>query len=456
MPLDVLLIYPNFTSKSLHPPLGLAYLAGELLKNNISVKILDCSFLTSIEEVKEKLKQFNPSVVGLSFLSPMKEDAYKVAEIIKNTYKQVLVVAGGPHPTVFRDDCLKNENINAIIIGEGEITFIDLVKNYIKKKEDVLNNRVKIPGLYIKVGGQIIKNELRQPISDLNSYALPAYELLPRQYFGSRFSIITSRGCPFLCAYCQPTQKMIFGNKLKFDSAQRVMAKLNKIINNSKVTYIMFEDDTFTIDENRVAEICDNIIKEGINKKVHSRCHIRARPLPSEDLLKKMRQANFTNISVGFESGSDVILKELNKGTSAQDNIKAGQMLKKFGFKVFAYIMIGAPSETKDTLVETWQLIKKIKPFEVRVSIVTPLPGTALEKYCQEKNILNKKITDQEKYHYDSFEKLPIKLAISKELLLKYKKKIENYVKYRRVMTKVKEDPRQILTYSKRLIKKFI
>lgn len=454
--LDVLLIYPNFTSKSLHPPLGLTYLAGVLLENNITVKILDCTFLNNLNELKERLNQFHPLIVGLSFLTPMKEDAYEVAKIVKATYPETLVVAGGPHPTVFRDECIRNENIDVIVIGEGELTFAELVKKFIRERNSNFLNQEKIKGIYFKFGNEIIKNELREPITDLNIFPLPAYEVLPQQYFGSRFSLITSRGCPFLCAYCQPTQKMIFGSKLKFDSPQRVIDKINKIIDNWQIPYIIFEDDTFTIDEKRVNEICDYIIKNGINKKVHFRCHIRARPFPSLELLKKMREANFTNISVGFESGSDKILKELNKGTTAQDNIRAGKVLRKLGYKVFAYIMIGAPSEDKNSLKETWQMVRKIKPFEVRVSIVTPLPGTQLETYCKERRILNEKISEKERYHYDSFSEIPIKLAVDRKFLLKTKKKIEKFVRLRRVKTKIRENPAEFFTYLRRFVQKLV
>jgi len=459
-PLDVLLIYPNYTSKifkSLHPPLGLANLAAVLLENNITVEILDCSFLNDLDEIKEKLSQYNPSIVGMSFMSPMKEAAYRVAEIVKDTYSDVLLVVGGPHPTVFRDECIENKNIDIVVVGEGEITFTELVKNFKKNKQEFLKNREKIKGIYFKSGNKIIKNPPREPIRDLNVFPLPAYELLPREYFGSRFSLITSRGCPFSCAYCQPTQRMIFGPGVKFDSPQRVIEKLKKILSNhQQISYIVFEDDTFTIDKKRVEEICEQIIKNGINKKVCFRCHIRARPFPDSETLEKMKKANFTNISVGFESGSDKILKELNKGTTAEDNITAGKTLRKLGFKVFAFIMIGAPSEDKNTLEETWRMVKQIKPFEARVSIVTPLPGTQLENYCRNLGILNEKIPEKERYHYDSFSEIPIKLAINKSLLLKTKKKIENFVRFNRFKTKIAENPGEIFIYLKHFVQKLV
>lgn len=434
--LDVLLVYPNYNSISLHPPLGIVSLASVLLENNITVKILDCTFLNNLKEVKEEFKKYSPSIVGLSFMSSIREEAYQVIKLVKDVYKNALIVVGGPHPTVFKDECIKNENIDAIVVGEGEITFTELVKDFKRDKKN-------IKGIYS-----------REPIEDLNIFPLPAYELLPQEYFSSRFSLITSRGCPFSCAYCQPTQRMIFGPKLKFDSPKRVIDKLNKIINNRKISYIIFEDDTFTIDKERVDEVCDYIIKSGINKKVNFRCHIRARPFPDLELLKKMKEANFTNASIGFESGSNKILKELNKGTTAEDNLNAGRVLKKLGYKIFAYIMIGAPSEDKNTLKETWQMIKKIKPFEVRVSIVTPLPGTQLETYCRKLGILNEGISEKEKYRYDSFSETPIKLAIDKKLLLKTKKKIENFVRFNRVKTKIKENPGEFFTYLKRFIQK--
>lgn len=444
---DVILVYPNFTSKSYHPPLGLAHIAASLLRDGISVKIIDCSFLESIEELKKELSEMEARIVGLSFMSSMKEDAYMVAKVIKNILPKSLLIAGGPHPTVYKEECIKEKNIDAIVIGEGEEVMVELYRQYSKDKK--LNG---IKGVYYKKNNNIIKNELREPILDLNMFPIPAYHLLPKKYFGVRFSIITSRGCPFQCSYCQPTQRLIYGARVKYDSSARVIEKINKIVDNSKVSSIIFEDDTFTIDENRVIKICDLIIANGLNKKIQFRCHVRARPFPKLETLEKMRKANFTSVSVGFESGSDKILKELNKGTTAKDNINAGVTLKKMGFTVFAYIMIGAPSEDKKTLADTWQMVKKINPLEVRVSIVTPLPGTQLESYCRELNILNEKITDKEKFHYDSFEELPIKISLDKQYLLKIKYKIENYIRLRRIIIKIISNPSELINYFKILV----
>jgi len=453
---EVLLVYANYTSRSLHPPLGLAYIAGCLIQRGISVKILDCSFFKNYHEFSRAYAEYSPRIVGISFLSSMTEGAYEIARRIKEKNKETLVVAGGPHATVFKEECLKNKNIDAIVIGEGELTFPETVKTFQKAGSAGLRN---IKGVFYKRRkGEFARNELRTPLTEeeLNNLPMPAYELLPQEYFSGRFSIISSRGCPFQCNYCQPTQKMIFGLKYKFESAQRVSKIIDYLINQKGISYLIFEDDTFTVMEKRVREICDEILRQGFNKKIHFRCHLRARPFPGEETLEKMRQAGFTNISVGFESGNQEILDLLGKGTTVEDNIRAGLALRKLGFKIFAYIMLGAPGETEKSLKDTWKMIRKIKPFEVRVSVTTPLPGTKLEEYCRQKGILNEAISEKERYHYDSFEELPIKLDIKKELLIKYKKKIENYVRWRRIISKVRKNPLKVFNYGRIILRKAI
>jgi radical SAM superfamily enzyme YgiQ (UPF0313 family) len=447
---EVLLIYANFTSKSLHPPLGLAYIAACLKEEGISVDILDCSFFSSYDEFSEIYKNYNPRIVGLSFLSSMTKGAFEVAERVKKENQKTFVVAGGPHATVFREKCLGEKSIDAIVIGEGEITFVELVKAH------KLGSLRGVKGVYFKRGGQIIKNELREPLLDLNELPMPAYQLLPKEYFGERFSIITSRGCPFQCNYCQPTQRMIFGTRCKFESSNKIIDAINYLVDNWQIPYLIFEDDTFTIMEKRVQEICDAIIKNNLDKKMRFRCHVRAKPFPSDITLIKMRKAGFTNVSVGFESGDQRILNFLNKGTTVADNIQAGLTLRKKGFRVFAYIMIGAPGEDKKSLKNTLKMIKVIKPFEVRVSLTTPLPGTKLEEYCRKNNILNKSISEEERYHYNSFEQLPVKINVSKDTLLKYKRRIENYVRIRRILSNIKENPLTIFKYFRIAFNKFI
>lgn len=451
---EVLLIYPNYTSRSLHPPLGLAYIAGCLIQQGISVKILDCSFFENYDEFSKTYQEYNPSIVGLSFLSSMTEGAFEMARIIKQKNESTLVVAGGPHATVFKEDCLKNGNIDAIVIGEGEISFPELVKTY---KEAGLAGLKNVKSVFFKNKNEVFKNEIRPPLTEeeLNGLAMPAYDLLAEEYFKSgRFSIITSRGCPFQCHYCQPTQRMIFGLKYKFESAERVSKTIDYLIHEKGISYLIFEDDTFTVMEKRVREICDEIIKNNFHQKIRFRCHLRARPFPGEATLEKMRQAGFSNVSVGFESGNQEILDLLGKGTTVEDNVKSGRALRKFGFKIMAYIMIGSPGETEASLKDTFKMVKKIKPFEVRVSVTTPLPGTRLEEYCRQKGILNEAISEKERYHYDSFEELPIKLALEKKFLIKYKNKIENYVRWRRIISKIMENPFEFFNYGKIIFKK--
>lgn len=452
---DNILIYPNFVSRSNHPPLGLVYIGSNLIKHGFSVKIIDCSFFETLEQVKQEIQKYDFKIAGLSFLSSMQAGASKVAQIIKEVNPESLVVAGGPHPTVFKEKSILDKNIDVLAIGEGEVTFGELTRTVkdSSSQEDLYQELARVKGIWFKKQGEVIKNPPRAPIDDLNKLAMPIWDLLPESYFQGRVSIMTSRGCPFNCSYCQPTQRMLFGNKLKFETPERVLNKIRTLIEKFETKFIMFEDDTFTINEERVGVICDAIIREGINKKVVFRCHIRARPFPSRKLLEKMRQANFRQISVGFESGSDKILKELNKGATVADNIKGGVTLRKMGFKVFAYIILGSPSETKETLQETLKMIKKIKPFEVRVSVLAPLPGTWIEEYCRKNNLLNTNISEEEKYHYDSFRELPVKIKIDKKYLLKTKSRIEHYVRYHRLLNKIKDNPLVIFDYLKRLTK---
>lgn len=374
----IALIFPRFNKelKELDPPLGVAYIAAFLRENGKDVKIFDGTFLSE-EDAVAGLKDYKPDIIGITIHSLTVENDFVLAERIKKVLPNAKIVFGGPHPTIMPEHCLANKNVDIVAIGEGENTMLDLANH--------LDDMKKVNGIFYKSNGNVVKNKSREFIKNLDVLPLPARDLLNPKYFEDGATIMCSRGCPFNCAFCQPTLRKIFGNA-RFRTPKNVVDEIEYLIKNYNSKLVLFHDDTFTANKKWAMEVCDEIIKR--NLKFKWICKGRINTIDKE-LLQKLMDAGCTDIEFGVESGSEQIRnKILNKNISNGQIIDVFKMCYDEGIKPTAFIMIGSPFETKETLDETMELLKKIKPAHTVVSITTPIPGTMLYDICRKNDII--------------------------------------------------------------------
>lgn len=372
------LIFPRFSKqhKGFDPPLGVAYIAAFLREKGKDVKIFDGTFL-SIEEVLNGLEEYKPDLVGITVHSMTVENDFILAERIKKMLPGTKIAFGGPHPTIMPEHCLGNENVDIAVIGEGECTTLDLT--------DHLDNLKGVDGIYYRKNGNIVRNKPREFIKDLNSLPFPARDLLDSRYFKGGATIMCSRGCPFNCAFCQPTLRKIFG-ALRFRSPKNVADELEHLIKNYKTKLILFHDDTFTANKKWAIEVCDEILAKKLKFKWICKGRINT---VDKELLQKLKEAGCTDIEFGVESGSEQIRNRiLNKNITNEQITNVFKMCYDAGIKPTAFIMLGSPFETRKTLEETISLLKRIKPAHTVVSITTPIPGTMLYDMCKENNLI--------------------------------------------------------------------
>jgi radical SAM superfamily enzyme YgiQ (UPF0313 family) len=347
--IKVLLINPPSEFKTPVLPLGLASIAAYLEKNKIDVSILDAwAEKISFEELKNKISQSEVDIIGIYMVSPRYEP-----------------------------------QLDICAIGEGEITMYELVKSLQSNSE---LSRVDGIAYRDKNNGQIIITKTRDFIKNLDTLPLPARHLFPIEKYRTHppygrknpyFSIITSRGCPFQCAYCS---KDVFKNIFRARSSKNVCDEIDQLINKYNAQEIHFYDDDFTMNMNRAEEICDEILRRGL-KFIWS-CTTRV-DLVNEKLLRKMKQAGCWLISYGVESGNQQILDAINKEINIDQIISAFEITKKVGISTLAYFMAGLPGETAKTIQETIDLSKKIKPDFVSWGILVVYPGSRLFKLIQ-------------------------------------------------------------------------
>lgn len=341
-------------------PLGIAYIAALLEKEGFECHIIDANILRlENDKVVKKIIDINPGIVGISINVVTGLDGLDLTRRIKEKAKDILVILGGPQANICVEENLKSSGADAVVFGEGEITMLEIAKRYKENSQDVFKG---LKGVIYRRNNEIIDNGPRERILDLDSLPHPAYHLLPKiQLYLTRArkkpaaSIITSRGCPFECIYCN---KNIFGNRLTFLSADKVIDLIDMLVNRYSVRQIDIYDDNFTADKKRVNQIFDEIIKRKYDLAINLQTGIRADSM-DRDMVFKMKKAGVFKIGFGVESGSPAMLKIAKKELDLNKVLEARRLSKEAGIMTYAFFILGLPGEDAKTLQETIDFAKK-------------------------------------------------------------------------------------------------
>jgi len=402
--IDVLLINPHqrkritlgsYRDKIKFPVLSLLSLASYLEQGGFKVEILDLNlkFLKN-KNILRIIKDKRPVVIGITSITSAIYETYRLARLIKSSFNIPLII-GGPHATFADEEILNNSEFDIVVRGEGEETLIEIVRTF--KGEQNLKN---IKGISYKIDGKIIKNEPREFISDLDELPFPARHLLNIKKYGTHaFTIMTSRGCPFGCAFCQVPGKD--GLKWRYRSATNIIEEIKELLkknpNVKKVSgpvgkrpIIFFVDDNFMVSIKRIKEICTKIINEGIEIYWDSNARVDTIANISEEILGLLKKSGCLHLFLGVESGSSKTLKSYNKQFIKNEALIAADILKKKGIYFTGAFMLGYIEETKSDLTATIQFAKKMEPTIAAFRILIPLPGTKIyEQYVKEDLIMD-------------------------------------------------------------------
>lgn len=369
-----------------NPPLGLLYLASYAQKyTNHKIDILD----TIVEEldysdIEERIKKIGPDIIGIQAMSFTLIDALLCARIVKRI-KNIPVVFGGPHPTIYPRETINLKEVDYVVVGEGEVTFKELLEN--------VNNPQRlreVKGLVYKENGEIIDTGHREFIEDLDALPFPARGLTPYKKYYSLLAkrtpvttMFTSRGCPYRCLFCDRPQ---LGKKFRARSAENVVDEMEECLKMG-IKEILIYDDTFTIDRKRVLDICKEILK----KRLKMSWDIRARvDNVDREMLKRLKETGCERIHYGVEASSQRILDILRKGITLEQVKETFRLTKEAGISTLAYFMFGSPGETEEEIKESIRLAKELKPDFVHFSITTPFPATNLYRLGLKEGILER------------------------------------------------------------------
>jgi radical SAM superfamily enzyme YgiQ (UPF0313 family) len=358
----------------LFPPLGLAYMAAVLEQNSFEVKIVDCPVCEiDHEKLKAELTSFQPTIVGIGAMTPIIESALKSAHVAKEVCPDAKVVMGGPHATFADKQILSNEkNVDVIVRGEGEETLLELAK-----QSPELHKISDIKGITFRKDNQVVQSPDRPFIQNLDALPLPAYKYIPIKRYritGMKLlPIISSRGCPFQCSFCVASQ--MFGARYRARSPKNVLNEIEWLKDEYDAEGIAFQDDTLTFDKKRTVEICDGMIERKL--KLPWGCSSRA-DVVTKEVLFKMAKAGCDEICFGVESGCQRIRDSLKKRVTTEQCENAVKWAKEAGIFVTVSVILGYPGETRETLQESLDFVRRVEPDDVWLCHATPYLGTEL------------------------------------------------------------------------------
>jgi len=374
---------PSYVSENsgILPPLGLLYIA-TYLKNNShhKVTILDALLDNkSFSEIAHESLKFD--VVGITTTTFTLINVIRQIQEIRKINIKSTIVLGGPHISIYPEESCHIPGVDYCLSGEADITFTELV-NYIAMK---CENK-DINGLYWKANDKVYRNLSFIKTIDVNSIQFPDRKLIAydrynsilsksHKYSGFVTTAFSSRGCPYKCIFCDRPH---LGKKFRAISASKVLDEIKSCVD-LNIREIFFYDDTFTVNKDRVMEICDQLISQ----KIDIKWDIRARvDTVNEKMLKIMKKAGCSRIHFGVEAGSSEMMRVLKKGITRKQAVNAFHSAKKAGIETLGYFMIGCPEETRSQMYETLNFALQLKPDFAHFAILTPFPGTPLYNDC--------------------------------------------------------------------------
>lgn len=355
--------------ENLEPPLGICYIAANLKTIdgvNVYLKDYEVSHFSDAE-LKKDISELGIDIVGVSFRTASYRSAKEFIAGVKAVKKDIFITAGGHHATAFPKETLLDLKCDAIVAGEGEYTFRELVER--------LSAGLTLKGLdgvvYLDGDSNVVANNRRKPIEDIDLLPFPARELLDLASYNV-LTILTSRGCPFNCIYCD---KGISTRSVKFRSAESIFNEIRHIVKDLGKNKLYVVDDHFFLNKNRLLPVLNRIIEERL--PVSWVCQARVDGI-SEDVLAAAKKAGCEQIMFGIETGDETELAYMRKSASLDAAARAVELTKKSGITARANFMLGFPVSTKDTMRNTIKFAKKIMPDIVRFFAVSPLPNTDL------------------------------------------------------------------------------
>lgn len=372
----------NYATPVMHPPLLLAYAAAYIRSKGHTVEFIDAQVgsIINVKEFVSKVKSVSPDYVVFETSTASFKNDVKVAEELKENIDCKIVFVG-PHVSALPIESMKNNCLDAVVVGEYELSLHEYIETGGSGTKGVCYRDQK---------DKIVLNPPREYLQDIDILPFPARDLLLNyKYFDPILKnpftfVLGGRGCPYKCIFCNWPQVMT-GRRYRRRSAKNIVDELEMLEDEYNFKSFLFNDDTFTAYKKHVIEVCNEIIDRGI--KLPWACYSRA-DLTDVEILNKLREAGCFLLKVGVESESQQILNNVKKGYKIDEVVRGINLMKDFGFHVHCTFVFGLPGETKETIDKTIDFAKKLNPTTVQFSTAVPYPGAELYRYLKDQGYL--------------------------------------------------------------------
>ncbi len=366
-----------------YAPLATLFAASYLREHGHEVRFHDVMFAESAQEVMPVLETFNPDIMviyddGFNYLTKMcltnmRDAACEMIGMAKASRARVLVSSSD---STDRSEIYLDAGADAIIVGEAEDTLLKAVEAFSIETPEIQD----IDGLRYYAEGSIHNNRPRKNETDLDKFPLPAWDLIDIEAYRSRwmksmgyFSInqVTTRGCPFKCNWCA---KPIYGNRYNSRSPENVVKELVYLGDAYGFDHVWFCDDIFGLKPGWVKRFSELVQEHKLSFKFNIQS--RADLLVKENTVAELASAGACEVWIGAESGSQKVLDAMDKGTTVKQIEQSTELMKKAGIKPCFFLQFGYPVEEQDDIKATLDMVFRLMPHDIGVSVSYPLPGT--------------------------------------------------------------------------------
>lgn len=367
------------------PPLDIPYTAAVLRNKGIQVQVIECLGCDwELSELILHLQDQKPELVAIRTSTPTFDWDMRVARIIKMVLTRAKIIVFGPHVALFPKQAIHPPFIDAIVVGEPELAFLDIAER---------GGFSGCEGVWYKEDGDVVPNGARKLIDNLDQLPFPAWDLMPyHAYSGVELmrnlkpfvTVLTSRGCSYGCAYCP--YPVAQGRKLRVRSPENVVDELEWLANGLGVKAVLFRDPEFALYRDRVVGICEGILERKV--RLAWRCETRMEDL-DEELINLMAKAGCIGINMGIESADEQVLRKVKrKAVSLKRALKVVRACKNEGIETFCFFILGLPGETRQSALKTIDYALKLNPSFAQFTVATPYPGTELRTWAENKGFI--------------------------------------------------------------------
>jgi anaerobic magnesium-protoporphyrin IX monomethyl ester cyclase len=404
----------------IHPTLGLATIAGSARQRGHHVDILDLSWRAyDVNMVRSVVAEKKPDIVGITATTPLMNQLRDISVLVKDISKDITVVGGGAHPSALPRETLQESMLDMVFVAEADVSFADICDGAAPSS---------VMGVWSRKGNEIKFNGLRQPIENLDDLPMPAWDTYPIDDYHRISRLLCkrppitiaefSRGCVYLCDFCASKITMSRGYRKK--SPERCAEEV-LVMHRLGFREFMLADDIFTSDRDWAMEVCEAIVRTGVDMAWTCSNGIRVESADAE-LFRLMRRAGCYRVSFGFESGNDQVLKsfgKMGKATIQQGKV-AVNTARRNGIEVTGFFMLGLSPDTEDTMMDTINFAQALPVDMMKFGITIAFPGTPMFNEYVKKGLIRS--YDWDEYFIYTTKPLFAHKVLSYETIQKYVK----------------------------------